>query len=672
MKKLITIFIAVVFCFVFAFTGCGGSSGGGSDVPNSTDSEKPADSENSTDSTDSTESVEPIPENKKVGEQELIETLMKSPYKAAIENADYGLSDASIVGANEQAFTNILYPIPENFDNVYVAADYGITKDGDRNERNLDDLLVSLKDVDGLKKIVFESGTYTFAGTIDIKDVQDVYFVGDNTDFVFSVWCVGYNLRNSKNIHFNGISTDYNPSPVVAGVVANYDLSAKSITIDLDDEFDLSNKQYNGGVINYGSYMEFTENDNGDVYPNPNGNLLYNSTGDGEKSITGGTYNKSQNQLTLKFTNIKEPKIGDKVSVAFTMYEYATFDAKECENIYFEGCNIYCSAGMTFMFHTVTNTYLNRTNLKLKEGSARLMTATADGFHGNDCCGDIVITGSIFENSHDDSINICSFYKNIASNAARKIVCESSSMVTNFPINVGDEIEIYDPATFEFIGKYKVTEVSNSLLKYTISVNKMIFDDLSGKIIGNVTRNPKVRINDCIFRNKRNRGILLQSRDSDISNNTFENIVHGSISLHSALDIFAEAIVPGGITVKNNKFINNNMLGGLGGEIAVFAHGKTGSGHAGAIKNITVENNFMAECFRHGIYFNSAGESVIKNNLIFNPKAGHSAVNVNVSEGITVEDNCALLMAQIEDYGIVKTDESPITQKNNILKILGE
>lgn len=683
-KMTMVLLLASLFCFSGCDTpgqtepqsGTGSSEASVSESVSSSDSTEPPETSVPEGSASDSEN-EPKEENREVDGMELIQTLKSTPYRSAISNTEYGLSDASAVGADEAAFTRVLYPVPENgFEHVYDAADYGVAPGAEKNERDLNGLLKELQSVAGLKKIVFQKGVYTFTGTIELKDVEDLYFVGDETEFVFSNWCVGYSIENCKNVHMNDISTDYDPSPVVAGEIKTCDVNAKTVTISLTDEFDLSDSRYNGGTINYGSYMEFCEDENGTLYPNADGNLLYNSTGDRVKNIESGSYNASANELTLTFKTMKAVKVGTKVSVAFTMYEYATFNVKKCEGVYLEGCNVYCSAGMTFMFHTVKNSYLNRTNLMLKEGSDRLMTATADGFHGNDCVGDLIITGSVYENSHDDSINICSFYKNITANYAKEITCTATSS-TNFPIEEGDIIEIYAPATFELYGTYTVKDVHKSLLTYTLTVDKFIRDDLIGKIVGNVTRSPKVKINDCIFRNKRNRGILLQSRDSDISNNTFQNIVHGGISLHSALDIFAEALVPGNVTVTNNKFINNNAGFGLEGDVSVFAYGSTGKGVAGAIKNITVKNNFIYGCAQAGVSLKSAGNSEVLNNLFYNTGLRRSsdglfaAVRVVVSEEIKTSGNCAVMDEEHDVFSVVKTDGSSVEDTSNTFKLYG-
>ena len=602
---------------------------------------------------------------------QLLSTLSATPFRSPIHTDYYGVSDASKIGVKESEMSRVLYHVPTSGAKVYNAADYNITPNGEKNTVNLNNLLTSLQDVEGIKTLVFEKGTYTFSSTINIQNIEDLYIVGAPSDFVFSTWCTAFSVKNCVNLHFNDISLDYNPSSVVAGTVKSCDTSAKTVTISLYDEFNLSDARYNGGVINYGSYMEFTSA-GGEAHPNPEGNLLYNSTGDNVKSISGGSYNASANELTLTFTSLKEVAAGTQVSVAFTMYENGVFIISDCENLYMEGCNIYHTTGMAINLNSVTNAYLNRTNLMLKPGSKRLMTATADGLHVFDGCGDLVLTGSLFENSHDDSINIKSFYKKVTSNYMRQITCTSSSTHTDCPIKAGDVIEIYNPENFELINTYTVKEVNRSLLTYTIEVNKMITEDISGMILGNVTRSPKVRINNCIFRNKRNRGILLQSRESEISGNAFYNIAHGAISLHSALDIFAEAIVPGNVTISNNKFINNNHGYGLHGDVAVFATGSNNDGCAGAVRNIKVENNFFYGNGQAAVYLRSTGDNVVQNNLFYNICAKYSnnahcaAVYILQSTGASILNNRAVFANANSNFSFISEGaDASYTHSNN-------
>ena len=622
------------------------------------------------------ETEEPDPTPMGVGAEMLISYLKNTQYRSAVANSSLGLTAANEIGADERAFSRVLYPAPIGGVETYNAADYGVTPDGTNNTRDLNALIRTLKDVTGVKMIVLDKGTYTFSTTIEVDEVDDLYIVGNETEFVYSTWCTAIHVKDAENVHLNGISIDYDPSAVVSGTVKSCNTDAKTITIQLYDEFSLTPSRYNNGKIKYGSYMEFREDGKGNLYPDANANLLYNSTGDRVENITDGSYNASKNELTLTFKNMKSVGAGTKVSVAFTMYEYPCVMVDDSENFYMEGCNLYSAAGMGIKLDSVKNAYLNRTNIMLKPGSQRLMTVTADGLHAKDCYGDLQLTGSIFENSHDDCINIASFYKNVTgvSRKDKTITCEASSTATNYPFQEGDVLEVYDPTSFELCATYKVVAVESSALTTIVTVDKKVTDELVGKIIGNVTRSAKVKINNCIFRNKRNRGILLQTRDSDISGNTFQNIIHGPISLHSVLDIFSEALMPSNVTITNNKFINNNEGYGLGGDVAVFAWGLSGQGGVNVIQNITVKNNFFYNSARPGVYFTAGGNSKIENNLLCltgRVSGDKHAIYVGNSENVTVGGNC-MVRRETGDYAVVRFDNATVTDTENKIEILGD
>lgn len=64
------------------------------------------------------------------------------------------------------------------------------------------------------------------------------------------------------------------------------------------------------------------------------------------------------------------------------------------------------ASGMALTSGTTSNLYINRFNLVVKEDSSALMTSTADAMHFSLMDGDVSVTNSIIEYSHDDALNI--------------------------------------------------------------------------------------------------------------------------------------------------------------------------------------------------------------------------------------------------------------------------
>ncbi len=61
------------------------------------------------------------------------------------------------------------------------------------------------------------------------------------------------------------------------------------------------------------------------------------------------------------------------------MYVYNGFNIEHSEDIYFESVSIYTAPGMALRAEGNHNMYFNNFDIKLREGSSRIMTATADG-----------------------------------------------------------------------------------------------------------------------------------------------------------------------------------------------------------------------------------------------------------------------------------------------------
>lgn len=618
-------------------------------------------------------------EKSMVNENELLRSLKDSPYSDYIECAsDFGLSDISEVGVNQEDMKNIKFPVPME-GTVYLAEENGMGIDVSNNGRYLNSLLASLATTPGIKKIVFGIGTYHFTTTINVKSISDLYICGSetgDTNFVFDAWIGAIDIDKCTNVHINNVNIDYDPSPTVAGTVKSCDLANKRIVIDIPCEFDLSDSIYNGGAIRYGSYMEFIYSEAAGTYiPDANGNLLYNSTGDGIKSITGGSYDPSARTLTLTFASMKSVNAGTRVSIAFTMYDYTGIIATTSKNIFFESINIYTTPGMSFRTVEIENMYMNRTNVMLKEGSSRLMTATADIVHCVGNFGALDITNCIFENSHDDALNICTFYKTISSNLTHEIVCTSASYDTNVGMAEGDGIVIYDPKNFALVESFAAGAVTNSGLTYTIEVAKRLSVDYSGFLLGDVTRNPNLNLSNNIIRNKRNRGILAQVRSSSITNNSFENIIHGAVSVFCAYDIFHEGIVPADIEISGNKFFGNNQGYGLNADVAVMSYGSDGT-LANTINGIHVANNYFYHSYASAISFLGGGDSVAENNLIDHVAQTpanatyNSAFRVITSDEITIRNNVTILTAAPAGFQNIylANDASNTINENNVVK----
>ncbi len=583
--------------------------------------------------TPETETIPPAPTP--LSPDELSDRLASSIYADAVAVEGFaGLADPSDVGIHAAAFNEAKYPAPPDDDcaHIYRVTDYGITPEGTENAAKFNALMQELVSVDGIKKVVFPAGVYPFEGTLRIEGVDDLSICSDRADSLFEVrmtaWCQGISIRDCCNLHLNDFAYDYATPTAVTGTIVSS--GGSTVTIRIDEEYDLTDPRYNGGKITYGSYMEFVlDETTGKYIPDRDGNLFYNSTGDQIRNITDGTYDPATRELTLTFRSIQGVKTGTRVNVAYTMYEYFGMYAADCENLYVENAHFYHTAGMTFGANDTENIYLNRFRLSPREGSGRLMTATADGLHFGSCRGEVVLTNSVLEYSHDDCLNIKGAYAAVQSGIGHTITASTSP---DLRVEVGDVLDVYEINTFRYVGGYTVTAVDSG----TYTVKETVTEPLAdGYMLCNASKSPAFTAQNCFFGNKRNRGMLIQCRGVKIANCTFQNIVHGAIQILSVADIFAEGIMPRDVMVENNKFLNNAIE-----DVHIFTWGRDGT-TSGTITNVTVRNNFFHATGTYPVDILGGGACTVSGNL-FHDHAVRSAVIIRTSEGIAVTSNLSI------------------------------
>jgi len=564
-----------------------------------------------------------------------------------------GFTNPSAVGIIESEMSTVRYPAPDDGEcaKVFRAADYGITPESTDNSSAMAALTAELAETEGLKKVVFPAGVYRFSDTLTFRGISDLYVCGETEDtpytFLMTEWKPGVQISNCENIHFNGYRFDYEHPSAITGSVASCDTRAGTVTILVDEPYDLTYAGYNNGKINYGSYMEFTYDEAFGVYlPDHNGNLCYNSTGDGIRSIKDGRYDPATRRLTLTFSSIKNVKEGTRVNIAYTMYEHFGFYASDSKDLYMEGVHLYHTAGMAVGADDVDNIYINRMHITPPEGSGRLMTATADCLHFGSCTGEIKVTGSYFSHSHDDAMNIKGAYVKVRYNLPYEIAYDHSTGQIN--AQVGDTLDAYELTTFRYLGSFTVTGVDS--VRHTYTVAERVNMELAGALLCNASASPSLTVENCFIGDKRNRGMLIQCREVTVRNCTFRNILHGAIQILSVADVFAEGIMPRNITVANNKFLNNTST-----DVNIFTWGPKGA-TSGTITGVQINHNFFSGSQSYAVEMLGVGQSSVGGNL-FHDVNGGQAVYIRISEGISITDNYGYFTTNVR-RSIYKVDAS--------------
>ncbi len=614
-----------------------------------------------------------------VDQRTYLDTLKKSPYRDNIKTDGFmGLDDASLIGVEKERLSQELYPVPTE-GKVYAVEDYGVTFDGDNNSGALNILIESIKNESGNKIIKFKSGIYKFSQTISIVDANDIYLVGEeDTKLIYNGWLTYIKIERSTNIHLNNLKFDMNPSPTIMGkIVSVSDNSGTSdITLKIDDEFDLSNSIYKFGAnLKSLTYAElFVDESTNWWVPNRHGNLFYNTNG--LVGIPNISYDPSNKEMKVTLSHnfpyhkYTKPEIGTNVHFGFTVYEHFGFALNENKNTYFENITTSVAAGMGLRANLGENLYLNRVNFAHSEDSTRALTCTADIIHTCGLKGELNITNSVIEGSHDDGLNIKTFYGKIENARNNVITVTQTQSEVTIPFEEGDMITIYDKAQgLKDYGDYKILKSTKLGGNYTLELDRPVKRSFVGYLVGNDTQSTQLTLDNCIIRNKRNRGILLQARRSLIKNCTFQNVVHGALQNLCVVDSFAEAIVPRDIKFFNNKFLGNWDA------MRNFVWGEQNKVLPNTLRNLEIYNNFFYNNVGVDTYLSGVGNAKIKNNLYYKDEMDYtsSSIYLRYSDNILLENNMTyfeegkkpILFKQIEE----ETSVTNVTKINNQVKV---
>lgn len=610
-----------------------------------------------------------------VDNQTLLKNLKSNIYSTEMNSEEnWGLNSIKNVGINENKLNNeVLYPVPTTDIKEYIAEDHNVSFDGSNNSGNLSNLLSSLSEVQGTKVVRFKKGTYIFNGSINAKNIEDCYLVGEEgTKFVYTGWVTYINITLCKNFHVNNIIFDMNPSPTVMGtVVGSSETSTQAVvSLSIPSEFDLSNSIYETYKNRKtGSYSEYYFDEYSQAYvPDRNANLFYNPglidlNYDSSNEILKVTLSKSFGACSYK-----TPKVGTVAAVAFQVYEHHGFYVQECTDTYFEHVTTYVVAGMGLRVDNGKNFYANHFNFMRDPTSKRLITCCADILHTCNIEGDAKISNSILEGSHDDAVNVKSFYVEINQIRGNLVSVSQTQSEVTIGFSVGDKVEVYNPTRMQYKDTFEVVEVVENGTSYDLTLDRSMpskgTNSYLGFILGNATKAVHLDLSNTLIKNKRNRGILLQGKHSKITNCTFLNVVMGAVQVLGVGDSFKEAIVPEDVVISNCKFIQNVV------DISVFTHDGNGDSTTGTLKNVTIENNFFYRSLATTINLLGVGDINVLNNLFYEKNEKNYSNSTNYANNVTFKDNVTCFDSVNSNYQFIieGIQTSNLVNENNIVK----
>lgn len=591
-------------------------------------------------------------EKEKTDMTALIGSMTQSPFlDGALDTQEFGLTAPQKVGVDRSLFEGeIRYPVAEDAafssDAIFVVNRQEGTAGLKRaleeaKECNRQGKQVKIKLPAGEFRLSMEGITAAETYLLHVQGFDGLHIEGSDTTLVMendgSQWVGFIEFSDCKNIYMQDVALDYAVAPVLAGTLESLDAENKQAVVAMDEEFLAAWGEC--GEVRLKSYVETGDN----KAPYPDGNFYYDS-GDAQ-GIASCVFEGGK--AKIRFNGALQPTpTGTAVSLAVTMYGNNAIHFEECEQMHLETVRVYTCPGMGITAMKCNGLYWNRANVMLKEGSARLMTATADAMHLTACTGDVIVSNCLIENTHDDGINIKSgFYMtvNSVSYGSGKVVLDGYSD-ENLPVREGDQIEIYTDK-LEYVATLTAKNIQTSGRNYAIYPTEDIFEVSEGMVAVNVSVSPRFVFENNIVRNKRNRGMLIQVRGAVIRNCTFSNIAHGSINVISELATGArEAMMPRDILFENCKFLSESNVYAM--PFANIVYAKDWSVTPNVIRGVDIKNCFLTAASRTAILFYSGTDCEIRNNFFYgNGESPFIAADLKKNTGNIISDNCSNVLS---------------------------
>jgi len=396
---------------------------------------------------------------------------------------------------------------------------------------------------------------------LDISGARNFTIDGNGTELLFTGTVMPFNLRNSKNVVIKNITTDYKRTFQSEAIIVE----------DGEDYMDLRFPDDYIMKIEDG-YLRFYDEEGRDY---PYGALLEWDTEKREVAYRAQDYLGVDSKVKAQFlpdglVRIEKEGIlaqGDQTllkgkpgnTLVFNAYlrRTPTFGIFGCENITIKDVNIWCASGTGLGCGQSKNILLERVTLEPTPGSGRMVSATADATHFENCYGYIKLVDCLFRNQYDDATNFHSRFDCVESVESENQAILWSPYNWN-PPKKGDELDIASRFTLVPYAVLHVKESENlGGERYRVTFEENLPEQIAVKdVLSQTDCEPDFLVKGCRIINNRARGLLLGSRGKVVIENNYFHTPGTAITLEGDGNYWYEDSACEDVTIRNNIFEN--------------------------------------------------------------------------------------------------------------------
>lgn len=411
-----------------------------------------------------------------------------------------------------------------------------------------------------------------------IEDIDNLIIDGQGSLFNFHGNMMMFAIMNSQNITLKNIVFDYQVSTTSEMTVVGYDKQQKWIDYKIPnslpyeikgtDIYWLSEKDNEGNYYwieknahkNYGIQVKYPQKQMGRSYyseDHPFQNII---------NIV-----EKKNHI-LRFNYDKMPPIKPEIGMNYQFLSNAQRETAgafiyNSQNITLENVQIAYMHGFGLLVQMSEDVVFDKIKLKTRAETERNTSSFADGIHVSGAKGEIVIKNSIFDNTHDDPINIHGTFTRVErkqDDYTLELAYVHAQQGGFTQYHIGDSVKFYSRDQLKPVDKsYTVAAVlAEEDKKMVIRFEEKLPDYIDHKIDGeglyvveNQSYTPKVTIKNNHFSNVFTRMILVSTNKPIlIENNYFSFSTMASIFISNDSNEWYESGPVNDVVIRNNIF----------------------------------------------------------------------------------------------------------------------
>jgi hypothetical protein len=257
------------------------------------------------------------------------------------------------------------------------------------------------------------------------------------------------------------------------------------------------------------------------------------------------------------------PRVGNRVYFKFGRRVNPVIHLRGCEDVQLNDVRIHYAGAMGVLAERCRDVSLREVHVRPPPRSDRITSARADAVHFVSCSGRVSLAACRFEGQHDDGANVHGIYGRIvqAISARRILVERAHFQQLGQPLGEpGDAMRIVDAATLEPRADVRLIGAQEWNDRYVeVELDSPVGDGVAaGMGIENITRQPEVVVQRCLFRGNRARGILVGTARKVLIEDCEFSVPGSAIRVAPDCRHWFESGPVQDLVVRRNRFLDNN------------------------------------------------------------------------------------------------------------------